>query len=138
MLDYNIFSHAKPGFCRYMPHFNLFITEPVTTGLDRFFAVFCGPGPRSLISEAFWDRTGPWSTNYQQDNWFTLLPLAEFAYNNTPSSTTGISPFFANKGYHLNLTGHPEYDLASSRSKDLVVNLDELNQELRSSIAEAG
>ena len=22
--------------------------------------------------------------NYQQDNWFGLLPLAEFAYNNTP------------------------------------------------------
>ena len=40
-----------------MPHFNVFITEPVTTGLDRFFAVFCGPGPQSLISEAFWDRT---------------------------------------------------------------------------------
>ena len=26
--------------------------RPVWTG-----AVFCGPGPRSLISEAFWDRT---------------------------------------------------------------------------------
>ena len=57
MLDYNIVSHAKPGFCRYMPHSNVFITEPVTTGFLRFFAVFCGPGPRSLISEAFWDRT---------------------------------------------------------------------------------
>jgi len=38
--------------------------------------------------------------NYQQDNWKGLLPLAEFAYNNAPSATTGISPFFANKGYH--------------------------------------
>ena len=57
MLDYNIFSHAKPGICRYMPHFNVFITEPVMTGLDGFLAVFCGP--RSLISEAFWDRSGP-------------------------------------------------------------------------------
>ena len=47
-----------------MPHFNVFITEPVTTRLDRFFAVFCGPGPRSLISEAFWDRTGPRSTSF--------------------------------------------------------------------------
>jgi hypothetical protein len=35
--------------------------------------------------------------NYQQDNWSELLPLVEFAYNNTPSLTTGISPFFANK-----------------------------------------
>ena len=40
MLDYNNFSHAKPGFCRYMPHFNVFITELVTTGFLQFFAVF--------------------------------------------------------------------------------------------------
>ena len=66
-----------------------------------------------------------------------LLPLAEFTYNNTPSSTTGISPFFANKGYHPNLTIHPERDLASSRAKDLIVNLDKLHQELRTTIAKA-
>ena len=29
--------------------------------------------------------------NYQQDNWSELLPLAEFAYNNAPSATTGVS-----------------------------------------------
>ena len=75
--------------------------------------------------------------NYQQDNWYTLLSLAEFAYNNTPSATTGISPFFANKGYHPNLTIHLECDLASSHAKDLVVNLDELHQELKATIAEA-
>ena len=54
-----------------------------------------------------------------------------------PSSTTGISPFFANKGYHPNLTIHPERDLASSCAKDLVVDLDELHKELKSTIAEA-
>src|SRR6266542_3662705 len=30
--------------------------------------------------------------SYQQDNWSELLPLAEFAYNNAPSETTGVSP----------------------------------------------
>ena len=75
--------------------------------------------------------------NYQQDNWNTLLPLAEFAYNNAPSAITGTSPFFANKGYHPNLTIHPEQDLASSHAKNLVVNLDELHQELKATIAEA-
>ena len=29
--------------------------------------------------------------NYQQDNWSELLPLTEFAYNNAPSATTGVS-----------------------------------------------
>ena len=75
--------------------------------------------------------------NYQQDNWYTLLPLVEFAYNNILSATTGISPFFANKGYHPNLTVHPEQDLASSCARDLVVNLNELHQELKSAISEA-
>ena len=66
-----------------------------------------------------------------------LLSLAEFTYNNALSATTGISPFFANKGYHPNLTIHPECNLASSCAKDLVVNLDELHQELKAIIAQA-
>jgi len=49
--------------------------------------------------------------NYQQDNWFELLSLMEFAYNNAPSATTSVSPFFANKGYYTNITVHPEHDM---------------------------
>jgi hypothetical protein len=45
--------------------------------------------------------------NYQHDDWSELLLLAEFAYNNTPSATTGIFPFFTNKRYHPNITVHP-------------------------------
>jgi len=52
--------------------------------------------------------------NYQQDNWSELLPLMEFAYNNAPSATTGVSPFFANKGYHPNITVYPECNITSS------------------------
>ena len=37
---------------------------------------------------------------YLQDDWCDLLPLAEFAYNNTPQDSIGMTPFFANKGYH--------------------------------------
>ena len=77
------------------------------------------------------------SCNYQQDNWYMLLLLAKFAYNNTPSATTGIFPFFTNKGYHPNLTIHPECDLAPAHAKDLVVNLDKLHQELKATIAKA-
>ena len=44
--------------------------------------------------------------NYQQANWSDLLPIAEFAYNNAPNATTGISPFFANKGYLLHSLQH--------------------------------
>jgi len=75
--------------------------------------------------------------NYQQDNWSKLLPLAEFAYNNAPSATTGVSPFFANKGYHSNLSVHPERDIASSRARDFVLNLDELQDMLKEEITKA-
>ena len=91
-------------------------TEQTNQTLEQYLWIFC---------------------NYQQDNWYTLLLLAEFAYNNTLSAITRISPFFANKGYHPNLTVHPERDLASSHARDLVVNLNELHQELKSTISEA-
>ena len=50
--------------------------------------------------------------NYQQDNWFMLLPLTEFTYNNTPSVTTTVTPFYANKGYHP-----PGHRIAEQKTK---------------------
>ena len=38
--------------------------------------------------------------SYQQNDWLTLLPLAEFSYNNTLSATLKMTPFFANYGFH--------------------------------------
>ena len=73
--------------------------------------------------------------NYQQDNWSELLPLVEFAYNNAPSATTSVSSFFANKGYHPNITVHPEHDIASSRVRDFAVDLDELQSTLKAEIS---
>ena len=64
--------------------------------------------------------------NYQQSNWLNLLPIAEFAYNNTPNAMTGLSPFYANKGYHPNLSVHPKWDVASTQAWDYAVNLDKL------------
>jgi transposase InsO family protein len=38
--------------------------------------------------------------NYEMDNWVELLPMAEFAYNNSITQATGMSPFYANYGRH--------------------------------------
>lgn len=40
--------------------------------------------------------------NYAQDNWASLLPMAELAINNHDATSTGVSPFFLAHGYHLN------------------------------------
>jgi len=38
--------------------------------------------------------------NKEQDDWKRLLPMAEFAYNNSATSGNGMSPFYANYGFH--------------------------------------
>ena len=73
-------------------------------------------------------------TNYQLNNWSSLLPLAEFSYNNAPNATTGVSPFFANKGYDPTITIHLEYELASSWAHKFVTDLSELHKELQKAI----
>jgi hypothetical protein len=77
-------------------------TERVNQTLEQYLRIYC---------------------NFQQDNWHTLLPVAEFCYDNTLSSTTGVSPFFANKGYNPAFTVHSEYELASLKAQELVTDL---------------
>jgi len=61
----------------------------------------------------------------------------EFAYNNAPSTTTSAFSFFANKGYHLNITVHPEHDIASFQACDFTIDLDELQSTLKAEISAA-
>ena len=91
-------------------------TEHTTQTFEQYLRVYC---------------------NYQQDNWSELLPLAEFAYNNALSATTGVSPFFANKEYHLNITVHPKHDIASSQARDFAIDLNELQSTLKAEISVA-
>ena len=75
--------------------------------------------------------------NYQQDNWSELLPLMEFVYNNALSTTTSVSPFFANKGYYPNITVHPKCDIASSWAHNFAIDLDKLQSILKAEISAA-
>ena len=38
--------------------------------------------------------------NKEQDDWTDLLPMAEHAYNNSVTSATSMTPFYANYGRH--------------------------------------
>jgi len=75
--------------------------------------------------------------NYQQDNWSEILPLAEFAYNNAPSTTTSVSSFFANKEYHPNITVHPEHNIASFQASNFTIDLNKLQSTLKAEISVA-
>jgi len=56
-------------------------TEIINQVIEQYLRVFC---------------------NYQQDNWahISVLPLCEFAYNNSVVSTTSFSPFYSNYGFN--------------------------------------
>jgi len=43
--------------------------------------------------------------NHQQNNWANLLHTTEFTYNNHSHPSIGMSPFKANNGYDMTLTG---------------------------------
>src|SRR5258706_8996936 len=76
-------------------------------------------------------------TNYQQDDWSSLLPLAEFAYNNATNEMTGVSPFFTNKGYHPSFTTEPNEQVSSPEAQCFISDLDDLHTELKQSITRA-
>ena len=44
---------------------------------------------------------------YWQDDWAGLLPIAMLAINNRDATSTGISPFFATHGYHIDPLSSP-------------------------------
>ena len=54
-------------------------TERVNQSLEQYLRQYC---------------------NYEQDNWYDLLPLTEYAYNNSATTATQMSPFFANYRFH--------------------------------------
>jgi Integrase zinc binding domain len=74
-------------------------------------------------------------TTYQQENWPTLLPLAEFASNNHPSETTGLSPFFANYGFdpriYFDLEGPTDPNPGELHARATATHLSELHEFLR-------
>jgi len=68
-------------------------TERMNQTLEAYLHIFC---------------------NYDQNDWFELLPLAEFAYHNAVQESTRMSPFFANYGFHLWFLAESRPTLTSS------------------------
>ena len=58
-------------------------TERVNQSLEQYLRSFC---------------------SYDQKDWWELLPLAEYAYNNSVTNATGQTPFYSNYGYNPKTT----------------------------------
>ncbi|OAQ57620.2 retrovirus polyprotein [Pochonia chlamydosporia 170] len=57
--------------------------------------------------------------SFAQDDWDEWLPLAEFAARNVVSDSTGMSPFFANTGYHPRMSFGPPRVVPKQAPKDV-------------------
>ncbi|KAK9652865.1 hypothetical protein HCH54_010281 [Aspergillus fumigatus] len=75
---------------------------------------------------------------YLQDDWVDWLPLAEFASNSVRSEATGISPFFANYGFHPRMgfepvqpTNHPAARDAEAFAKKMQDVVDYVRAQIR-------
>ncbi|KAB5587781.1 Transposon Tf2-1 polyprotein [Ceratobasidium theobromae] len=75
--------------------------------------------------------------SYQQDNWVDYLPLAEFAYNNHPSTSLQQSPFYANYVFHLTFEPHINSASTVPSSEELASCLDLIHQELQAELEHA-
>jgi hypothetical protein len=88
-------------------------TERVNQTLEQYLRIYC---------------------DFHQDDWSQLLPLAEFAYNNAKNSSTQMSPFYANYGYHprASLTVRTEpSSYENPAAESLVQHLEMIHNELR-------
>lgn len=90
-------------------------TERVNQTLEQYLRIYC---------------------KYLQHEWRRLLPLAECSYNNAESASTGITPFFANKGYHLRFQA-TLLQPSQSAANGMVKNLNAVHNECREAMAKA-
>ena len=73
---------------------------------------------------------------FQDQDWETLLPSLEFAYNDTQQSTTGQTPFYLNYGYHPKGT-YRHVDTKNPHAEDHVQYLIRFQEAARDAINDA-
>jgi transposase InsO family protein len=71
-------------------------TERINQTLEQYLRQFC---------------------NYEQNDWCDMLPLAEYSYNNSVTTATQMSPFYANYGFHPRTTWPVEVESKNPASK---------------------
>ena len=73
----------------------------------------------------------------EQDNWVRLLPMAEFAYNNSTTTGNGMSPFYANYGFHPAALDPPSTEPLNPASEAYANWMSTVHDESRKGLEEA-
>ena len=73
--------------------------------------------------------------NYEQNDWVTFLPMAQFAFNNAVHSITGETPFYMNHGYHPSIMGEKQQNESTSdKVEKKIEKLKNLHEQLQNDI----
>ena len=91
-------------------------TERMNQTLEQYLRIYC---------------------NYEQDNWVNLLPLAEFAYNNSHQPSIDCSPFYANYGYHPTFSINLRFPVSAPAAKALADSLHSTHERLIENVKSA-
>jgi hypothetical protein len=89
-------------------------TERVNQILEQYLRIFC---------------------SYRQDDWARLLPVAEFAYNNTPSESTKLSPFFIEYGRNPQMAPDVHGQLQHPSLEELFLYREDAQNEAKASLS---
>ena len=76
-------------------------------------------------------------TSANHDDWKELLPLAQFAYNNSSHSSTGVSPFYATYGYNPSFTISPRPAAMAQAANERAAHIKKVQAELKLTLASA-
>ena len=74
--------------------------------------------------------------NYFQDDWSSYLTFAEFAMNNSVSSSTGINPFFINYGFNPKMDNFCPKETKVLKLTEWLNELSDINLAVSSSLRE--
>ena len=75
--------------------------------------------------------------NEKQNNWFDLLPFAEFSYNNTLQQSINQSPFFANYGFNPKFNPEIPSNENPHRAEKRILNINENIKFLKENLEQA-
>lgn len=72
--------------------------------------------------------------NYHQNDWANWLPMAAFSYNNKIHTSTGFSPLFVNKGFHVNTGLNVQKEVKNDSAQTFVDDMKKIREEAESAL----